>query len=311
MKICDEQQVNRKLSFPALIEALDAGFRQDFGMPQRQVYTLAPKTGGHDAFAVLPAWNEDVIGVKAFTYFPDNAAEGYPLLSSKILLFGRQHGAPLAMVDGTSVTYWRTAAVSALAARYLARQDASTLLLLGTGHLAQPLADAHLSVRALRRVLLWGRDGAKAEALRVCLQLRHRHVQFALAHDLAAAAGEADIIVCATGSPVPLLHGDWVGPGTHVDLLGNHSPGGRECDSALIVKADVYVDSRQNVLNEAGELLIPIGEGVFSANEVRAELSELCRAAVFARRDARQVTVFKSVGTALADLIAAHMVAKG
>lgn len=299
------------LSFPVLIEALDAGFRQDFGMPQRQVFTLAPESGGHDAFAVLPAWNEDVIGVKAFTYFPGNPAEGHPSLFSKILLFSRRHGVPLAMVDGTSVTYWRTAAVSALAARYLARQDAATLLLLGTGHLAQPLVDAHLAVRALRSVLLWGRDVAKAEALRARLQLRHPHVQFALAHDLAASAGEADIIVCATGSSTPLLKGDWVGPGTHVDMLGNHSPDGRECDSALIVKADVYVDSRQSVLKEAGELLIPIGEGVFSASDVRAELSELCRAGVSARRDARQVTVFKSVGTALADLIAAHMVASG
>lgn len=309
VKICDKEEVNGALSFPALIEALDAGFRQDFGMPQRQVFALAPESGGHDAFAVLPAWNDDVIGVKAFTYFPDNAAQGFASLHSKILLFTRQHGVPLAMVDGTSVTYWRTAAVSALAARYLAREDAATLLLLGTGHLAQPLVDAHLAMRALRRVLLWGRDGAKAEALRAQLAERHPQVQFALARDLAAGAGEADIIVCATGSSTPLLMGEWVRPGTHVDMLGNHSPAGRECDSALIAKAAVYVDSRQNVLKEAGELLIPIGEGVFSADQVRAELSELCRAGVSARSDARQVTVFKSVGTALADLIAAHMVA--
>lgn len=308
MKIIEAEQVDRALDFPTLIDALAAGFGQDFGMPPRQVFRLAPDTPSHDGFALLPAWNESLIGVKMFTYFPDNEAAGYPSLHSKIMLFGRAHGEPLALVDGTSVTYWRTAAVSALAARLLARPDATRLLLLGTGRLALPLVAAHLAVRDIRQVCLWGRDSAKVALLRARLQARHPAVAFVVAADLAASAAASDIIVSATGSATPLLRGEWISPGCHIDLLGNHSPDRRECDTALIAGSEVYVDSRDNVLREAGELLIPIAEGAFSASAIRGELKDLCRSGAPGRRAAGQVTVFKSVGTALSDLITAELV---
>ncbi len=310
MRIIDAGQVERALAFPALIAALEQGFRQDFGMPQRQVFALAPDSASHDGFAVLPAWNEDVIGLKAFTYFPDNGSAGYPTLHSQILLFSRAHGVPLALIDGTSVTYWRTAAVSALAARYLARADSASLLLLGTGQLAAPLVAAHLAEHRLQQVFLWGRRPDAVAALQARLENQHPQVRFEAVGDLAACAARADIIVSATGSATPLLQGAWLTPGCHVDLLGNHSPDRRECDSALVQRSAVYVDSRQNVLNEAGELLIPIREGVFGADAVRGELAELCRGTVPARQSAEQITLFKSVGTALSDLIAAHLVLK-
>lgn len=310
MKLIDADQVNRSLQFPALIEALDQGFAQDFGMPQRQVFSLSPDPAKHDGFAVLPAWNQDVIGVKAFTYFPDNAAQGYASLYSKILLFSREHGVPLAMVDGTSVTYWRTAAVSALASRYLSRSDSRKLLLLGTGKLAMPLVLAHLAVRQITQVFLWGRNAVKVAELKQRLTLLLPQHEFVVVEDLAACAGQADIIVSATGSPAPVLSGAWIAAGTHVDLLGNHSPKGRECDSELIQKSSVFVDSLQNVLNEAGELLIPIQEGVFDPSQIRAELADLCRKQVTGRSTAQEITLFKSVGTALSDLIAAHLVLK-
>lgn len=308
MKLIDADQVNRSLQFPALIEALDQGFAQDFGMPQRQVFSLSPDPAKHDGFAVLPAWNQDVIGVKAFTYFPDNATQGYASLYSKILLFSREHGIPLAMVDGTSVTYWRTAAVSALASRYLSRSESRKLLLLGTGNLAIPLVTAHLAVRDLTQVFLWGRNPAKVAELKQALMLLLPQHEFVVVEDLAACAAQADIIVSATGSSTPVLSGAWIGPGTHVDLLGNHSPNGRECDSELIEKASVFVDSLQNVLKEAGELLIPIQEGVFEAGQIRAELADLCRKRIAGRSTEQEITLFKSVGTALSDLIAAHLV---
>lgn len=301
--------MSQALDFPALIDALEAGFQQEYGMPPRQVFQL---TGGaassHDGFALLPAWNDKVIGLKAFTYFPNNEAAGYPSLHSKILIFDRQHGVPLALVDGTSVTYWRTAAVSALASRHLSRPESTDLLLLGTGRLAPFLAAAHLAVRDLKRIFLWGRDGAKVAALQARLQTAHPEVEFVAAQDIQRQAGAADIIVSATGAAEPLLHGAWISAGCHVDLLGNHSPDRRECDSALIANSTVYVDSKDNVLREAGELLIPIAEGVFHADAIAGELKDLCRGTAKGRVDADQITLFKSVGTALSDLIAAQLV---
>jgi 1-pyrroline-2-carboxylate reductase [NAD(P)H] len=308
VKIIEAGQVELALDFPGLIDALEQGFRGDYGMPPRQVFQLAGAgSSSHDGFALLPAWNDTLIGVKAFTYFPDNEAAGFASLYSKILLFDRRHGVPLALVDGTAVTYWRTAAVSALAARHLSRPDSSDLLLLGTGRLAPFLVAAHLAVRDLKRIRLWGRDGAKVAALRARLQVAHPGVEFVFVQDIVSGAAAADIIVSATGAATPLLQGAWISPGCHVDLLGNHSPDRRECDSALIVNSQVYVDSMDNVLREAGELLIPIAEGVFSANAIAGELKDICRAGA-AGRAPGQTTVFKSVGTALSDLIAAQLV---
>jgi 1-pyrroline-2-carboxylate reductase [NAD(P)H] len=311
MKIIEAGQVDAVLDFPSLIDALEAGFRSDYGMPPRQVFQLGgAASSSHDGFALLPAWNDTLIGVKAFTYFPENEAAGFASLYSKILLFDRAHGVPMALVDGTSVTYWRTAAVSALASRHLSRFDATDLLLLGTGKLAPFLVAAHLSVRGLKRVRLWGRDGAKASALRARFQASHPEVEFISVDDIAPHAASADIIVSATGSATPLLHGAWIAAGCHVDLLGNHSPDRRECDSALVANSTVYVDSLDNVLREAGELLIPIAEGEFRADAIAGELKDLCRAAASSRRGRDQITLFKSVGTALSDLIAAQLVLK-
>lgn len=309
MRIIEAGQVEQALDFPSLIDALEKGFRSDYGMPPRQVFQLAGAgASSNDGFALLPAWNDTLIGVKAFTYFPDNEAAGFASLYSKILLFDRRHGVPLALVDGTAVTYWRTAAVSALASRHLSRPDSAELLLLGTGRLAPFLVAAHLVVRDLKRICLWGRDGEKAAALKMRLQAEHPGVEFVCVEDIARHATSADVIISATGAATPLLRGAWISPGSHVDLLGNHSPDRRECDSALIVNSTVYVDSLDNVLREAGELLIPIAEGVFGAAAIGGELKDLCRAGAPGRASRDQVTVFKSVGTALSDLIAAQQV---
>lgn len=308
MKIIDAKQVNQVLDFPALINALDAGFRQDFGMPQRQVFSLSEDPANHDGFAVLPAWNQDVVGVKAFTYFPDNGQQSLPTLFSKILLFSRKNGTPLAMIDGTSVTYWRTAAVSALASRYLARAESTRMLLLGTGNLALPIIKAHLSEHAISHVVVWGRRADKVQSLLQTLRNMYPHVGFSATSDLGATAAQVDIIVSATGAAEPLLFGKDVAAGCYVDLLGNHSQDRRECDTELICRSSVYVDYRQNVLKEAGELLIPISEGRFAASDVKADLAELCRMGRSSRRDAEEITLFKSVGTALSDLICAKLV---
>lgn len=306
MQIISAQQVDQVLDFPLLINALQQGFAKEFTMPPRQVWPLTP--GSSEAFALLPAWNEQVIAVKAFSYFPDNAQLQLPALHASILLYRRDNGVPLAWVEGSSVTCWRTAAVSALASRYLARPDSRTLLLLGSGRLVLPLIQAHLAEHDLQTLLLWGRNQAAVRQLCHKVQQLYPRLQVQLVQEINDACQQADIIVAATGSPTPLLFGCHIPPGCHVDLLGNHSPQQRECDTELVRRASVYVDDRNNVLNEAGELLIPIAEQQFSANDIRAELAELCRRNLPARQHPDEITLFKSVGTALSDLLCAELV---
>lgn len=274
-------------------------------MPPRQVFLLDDKDDNHDAFALLPSWNSSLIGVKSFTYFPDNPKPPYESLYSKILLFDRAHGEPLALVDGTSVTFWRTAGISGLASRFLSREDSKTLLLLGTGNLAQYIIRAQVSVRPIDRVLVWGRTPANAQRIVELMAAELNGVNFSVVDDLQAACGEADIVVSATGSHEPLVHGDWITPGTHTDFIGNHHATKRECDTALVVKSKVYADSRVNCFKEAGEVLVPIDEGAITKDHVVGELTEMCAGTIELRESDDEITLFKSIGMAMSDLVGA------
>lgn len=305
-KVISAEQVHASLSYPAFVDSLREVFAAPHTMPPRQVLLLDPASGSHDAFAMLPSWNDEVICQKAFTYLPGNQ----PPLHSLILLFDRKSGAPLALIDGVSVTCWRTAGISALASRFLSRPDSETLLLLGTGKLAPFLIRAHASVRPLKRILLWGRSSGKVESLRETMATEFPGIAFECVIDLRAACGMADIVVCATGSTEILVKGEWLRPGTHTDFLGNHHADKRECDSELVTRARVYVDSRENCFREAGEILVPAAEGVFSLDRVLGELADLCRCETPGRLDETEITMFKSVGCALGDLCGALAVWK-
>ncbi len=274
-------------------------------MPPRQVLRLDDST--HDAFALLPAWNDDAIAVKAFTYFPENPPPN-PSLHSQILLFDRRHGQPLALIDGTSVTWWRTAGISALASRFLSREDSETLLLLGTGKLAPFLIRAHACVRPLKRVIVWGRSPEKVEALLSSMRDQLPGITFSASTSIRESCPEADIVVSATGSHEILVEGRWIRPGTHTDFLGNHHADKRECDTELVCRSRVYLDTRVNCLKEAGEILLPIAEGRFTQEQVVGELSELCSGTAAGRVSDGEITLFKSVGAALGDLAAARLV---
>lgn len=307
MQIIDAQQIQQSLDFNTLISALRDDFSQSFGMPQRQVYHLPNAQGSKDAFAVLPAWNDQVMGVKAFTHLPGNHQKGLDILASKLLLFCRQTGAPLALVDGTVLTYWRTAAVSALAADYLAPKQARSLLLFGTGKLAPYMALAHASVRPIEVIYVAGRQPDKVQQCIEQIKAQRPDIQVLAEDNSQTRVGQVDIISCATSAATPLFAYSSLQRPVHIDLVGNHNNDRRECDSETVVNASVYVDSRLNVLNEAGELLIPITEGHFSESQVKAELAELCQARVQGRQETDGITLFKSVGTALADLSCAHL----
>lgn len=309
MKIITADQVHSALSYPALVDALGEAYAGEFSMPPRQVFLLDDNPDNHDAFAVLPSWGAEFIGVKAFTYFP-TASAPYKSLYSQILLFERGHGEPLALVDGTTVTFWRTAGISGLATRLLSREDSKTLFLLGTGNLASYMIRANLSVRDLTKIMVWGRSLEKAEAICAAAKEEFPSVEFVAVTDRKAACAEADIIVAATGSHEPLVEGEWVQPGTHTDFIGNHHATKRECDTALITKSRVYVDSYVNAMKEAGEILVPIDEGVFSKEQIVAELSEMCAGKATLRQSDEEITLFKSIGMALSDLVGAGLAYK-
>jgi 1-pyrroline-2-carboxylate reductase [NAD(P)H] len=305
MKIISAEEVHAALSYPDLVDALQDAFSKEFKMPPRNVFMLDDKDDNTNAFALLPSWNDSLIGVKAFTYFPDNPRPQYQSLYSKIMLFDRQHGEPLALVDGTSVTFWRTAAISGLASRLLSRENSESLLLLGTGNLSTYIIRAQASVRPLKKVMVWGRTPANAERVIQTMAAELGEIEFSVADKLEAACGLADIVVSATASHEPLVMGDWIKEGTHTDFIGNHHATKRECDTALVLKSKVYADSRDNCFKEAGEILVPISEGVFQKEQVLGQLTEMCTGQVPLRTNDQEITLFKSIGMALSDLVGA------
>lgn len=305
MRVIGAAEVESALAFPLLIEALRDGFRRGAVVPLRHQHRI-PVPGAADATLLLmPAWTEGrQIGVKLATVFPDNARQSLPSIMGAYVLLDGTSGRLLAVIDGPALTVRRTAAASALAATYLARADAARLLVVGTGALAPQLALAHAAVRPIRDIRIWGRDPGKAQ--RLARRLSVPKAKVAMAEDLAAAVDGADIVSCATMASAPLVLGDWLRPGTHLDLVGAFKPEMQEADPAAFARSRVYVDTRDGALEEAGDLLNAIAEGALRDADVVGDLFDLTRGGVPGRRTYGDITVFKSVGTALEDLIAAR-----
>jgi ornithine cyclodeaminase len=296
-------QVHGALDYPRLADVLARAFAAGATVPVRHVHRL----GHTDSLLLMPAWSDAALGVKLVTVMPGNAAGGVGTVQAIYVLLDRATGAPRALLDGEALTLRRTAATSALAARYLARNDAENLLVVGAGHLAPHLACAHYALRPqLRRVFVWARDPARAQS--AAQWLRDQGLPAQAARDLEATAREAQIISCATTATSPVVHGSWLAAGTHLDLVGGFTPAMREVDDAAAARARIAVDTYAGALAEAGDLLSPLASGAISRDSIVAELAELVRGEVAGRTRAEEITLFKSVGTALEDLAAAELV---
>jgi ornithine cyclodeaminase len=212
-------------------------------------------------------------------------------------------------MDGTALTAWRTAAASALAARYLAREDAAHLVMIGAGALSPHLIRAHRAVRPITRVTLWNRT--RSRAIGTAFALTAASIETAIADDLEAAVREADIVSCATLSPTPLIHGAWLKKGAHVDLVGAYLPTMREADDLAIRRARVYVDSRAGARKGSGDIAIPLKKKILRQKDIQGDLFELCRGKAKGRRRKDEITLFKSTGLAVEDLAAAMLVWRG
>jgi len=266
---------------------------------------------------LMPAWTrgpESHLGIKVVTVFPDNGKRSLPSIHGQYLLLDGTTGQTVAMLDGTMLTKRRTACASGLASRYLSRPDARRLLMIGTGALAPQLIRVHAKVRPIKEVAIWGRRPQQAAALAKELsvslpQALSRSITVRAAMDRRQAIGEADIISCATLSSTPLVEGDWLGEGQHVDLVGAYTPQMRESDDNAVRRARVFVDTRAGALKEGGDIVQPLANGTISETHVIADLYELSRGQRPGRAagDATSITLFKSVGAALEDLAAAEL----
>lgn len=302
MQIITGEQVAASLPWPALIERLATTFREGVESPPRHHHAMH-RPDGEATMLLMPAWEPaGYIGVKMVNVFPQNAEHGVPAISGLYVLSEGEHGQPLACLDGSELTRRRTAAASALAARELARTDAETLLVVGTGKLAPMVIEAHAAVRRIRRVLVWGRNPEKAERLADAYRDRFDSVAVT---DLAAASAEADVISCVTLSIEPLIRGEWLRPGTHLDLIGAFRPSMRETDGECLARSEVFVDTYAGARGEAGDIHQAIDEGVFSFEAIRADLAELLKGERPGRSSDDAITLFKSVGASLEDLAAA------
>ena len=300
------------LSYPALVDVLEAAFRTGAIAPLRHHHAIALDGRPEATLLLMPAWQASApgaatagryLGVKSVTVFPDNASRGKPAVFGTYLLFSAETGETLAVMDAARLTAWRTGAASALASRYLSRPDSQRLLMVGAGVLAPQLIRAHASVRPIREVAIWNRSAPRARDL--AARLADTGLAITVADDLETAVRAADIVSTATISSEPLVHGAWLRPGTHVDCVGAYRPGMRETDDEVVRRARIFVDTRTGAFGEAGDILQPIKSGVIGKEAVLADLFDLTRGTSTGRRTPEEITLFKSVGAAIEDLAAA------
>jgi len=302
LPIIDADLVAELLPYDVLVDELEVAHRRPAPLARRLTMSAMGGNGEEQSMLALAAWQPDeAIGVKLVTVFPNNLGTGQPSVQAAYLLFDGMTGEPLTLIDGTELTYRKTAADSALGARYLTRPDVATLLVIGAGGLAPHLIAAHRAVRpTIERVLVWNRTADRAEALAAA-------VGATVVDSIEAATAEADVICTATMAKEPLIAGRWLRPGTHLDLVGAFRPDHREVDDEAVARADLYVDDREATLTEDGDLVIPLASGVITPGDIRADLYQLCRGDVPGRTDPAAITLFENGGGGHLDLMTARI----
>ena len=305
MKFFDAATIRARLDWPRTIAAIAAALRADVHAPVRSHHAIEVPGQPTASLLLMPAWQVgNRIGVKLVTVFPGKQPRS---VAAVYVLFDALTGNPLAMLEGEELTARRTAAASALASTYLSRADASHLVMVGAGRQSRGLIEAHMSVRPIDRVTLWSRTAAHASA--TAAACANDGLPVSATTDLEAAARIADIVSCATLSTAPLVLGAWLRPGTHVDLVGAFRAAMRETDDAAMQRADlIVVDDRAAALAEGGDVVQALRSGAIAPGRIAGDLRELVVGTIAGRGDAKQITVFKSVGFALEDLAAANAV---
>jgi len=312
MRIISGPDLDQLFTFPELVETLRLAFRRGAVAPVRHHHRIHLPDEPAATLLLMPAWDDPsaseegasrFMGVKIVSIYPGNSQRGKPSIAGAYLLMSGESGEALALIDGLALTLWRTAAASALAASFLARADVSRLVMVGAGALAPFLIAAHASVRPIAEVAIWNHNPQRAEAL--AAECAGRPYSVRAVDDLEAAVRSADIVSCATLSREALVKGAWLKHGAHLDLVGAYTPDMRESDDEAVGRARVYVDTRAGALSEAGDIVQPLRAGIIGESDICGDLFDLCRGEAVGRRSADEITLFKSVGTAIEDLAAA------
>jgi len=304
MRLIDAAEMRRVLSFPVLVAALEAAHRR----PKVEVVDCSLGSEKEFYFVRNAVDRGRFMASKLITSFPANLAAGkLPAVQAVCVLFDGTDGHPLAVMDGTEITYWRTAADSALGAQILARSDAKTLLVVGAGGMARWLVRSHRTVRpSLERVLIWNRTREHAEHL--VTALAQEGILAAVANDLDAATREADVISACTRSHTPLIKGANLRAGTHLDLVGGYTRQTREADDEAARRSLVFVDRRESALDGVGDILGPIASGAIREADVLGDLYDLVPGKIAGRRSGSDITLFKNAGGGHLDLMTAEVV---
>lgn len=307
IKFIDGEAVRRHLTFErcigAMRDAMVAVSNKTIDMPPRLVSPLVDQSG---FLALMPGSASDpkVYGVKVLSLHPANPAAGLPAIQGFVILFDHESGTPLAVIDGAEVTAIRTAAASGLATDLLARRDVKTHAVVGTGVQARSHIEAILAARPhIEATMIWGRDSAKASAVASEMSEKTGHKVRAVASVEEAAT--ADIISMVTGATEPVMQGKWLRPGVHINLVGPHKANEREADSETLLRSRVFVDSYDSAMREAGDILIPISEGAYSADQIIGEIGHVVQGKIQGRLSDTDITLYKSLGLVAQDIYAA------
>jgi len=298
--------IEEKCNFNALIETLQEGFSDtSIEVPMRHHHDFPnPKENMDSTLLLMPAFNPGKeLGVKIATVSPNNGRYNLPSIQGIYIYLDGHKGGIKAILDAKSLTVKRTAAASALASSFLSRPNATSMLMCGTGALSTNLIKAHCSVRPIDTVYVWGRSIEKAQ--KICDALKDEPYNCIAIKNIEDKISEVDIISCATLSPTPIVFGKWLKKGQHLDLVGAYKKDTREADDEAIMKSSVFIDTYQGGLKESGDIVIPLSNGILTKEDIKADLFMLCSHAKTGRTSDDEITLFKSVGHALEDLVAA------
>lgn len=312
MRYIDGNEIDSILDPVFMADVLYDAFLSDIVIPDCCDHVIQRPEGDATLF-LMPAWTsvsqkEAFVGAKIGSVFPMNGSKNLPAVMAAYLLMDGASGVPLAILDGARLTSWRTAAASALAARYLARKEATVLTMIGAGTMAPFLIRAHCAERPINRIFLWNHQPGRAELVAAALKREGIFVEVVL--DREAAIRQADIISVATLTTIPLVEGAWLKCGAHVDGVGAFTSSMRETDDDVVRRATLFCDVKSSALKEAGDLFQPIYDGIIKAEDVKADLFDLARGTHSGRSNQHEITFFKSVGSAIEDLAAAIAVWK-
>ena len=305
--LVDDEFIEKHTDFSSLTNELKQGFsNKNIIVPLRHHHDFPnPEVGADSTMLLMPAWNPSKnAGVKIVTISPENGKFNLPSINGTYIYFDATTGELKALFDAKCITTKRTAASSALASSFLSRENSSSLLMIGTGALSINLIKAHASVRPISEVYVWGRNINKAQT--VCDKLTDESFSVKTIQNIEDKISEVDIISCATLSKNPLIYGRLLKNGQHIDLVGAYKKDMREADNETITKSSLFLDTWQGGLKESGDIVIPIREGIIKAEDIKADLFELCLYEKKGRKSTKEITLFKSVGHALEDLVAAN-----